>query len=121
MRWFKGKGSQAARLRARKYELLRRFKNIPENALPGSLSLTHRRCGKPTCHCATGKGHPMWSLTFMVDGEKQVERIPNEWVEEIRSLVEQGREFKTATAEVFAINSQLLALAAAGMRSTLWR
>ena len=52
----------------------------------------------------------MWSLTFMVDGEKQVERIPNEWAEEIRSLVEQGREFKTATAEVFAINSQLLVL-----------
>jgi hypothetical protein len=110
MRWFKAKGSQAARLRARKYELLRRFKNIPENALPGSLSLTHRRCGKPTCHCATGKGHPLWSLTFMVDGQKRVERIPDDWVEEIRPLVEQGREFKRAVAEVFASNAQLLAL-----------
>jgi hypothetical protein len=110
MRWFKAKGSQAARLRARKYKLLRRFKNIPENALPGSLSLTHRRCGKPTCHCATGKGHPMWSLTFMVDGQKRVERIPDDWVEEIRPLVEQGREFKRAVAEVLASNAQLLAL-----------
>jgi len=111
MRWFKAKGPAAAHLRKRKYQLLRKFQ-LPESAVAGSLSLTHRRCGKPNCHCASGKGkgHPMWSLTFMVDGEKQVERIPNEWAEEIRSLVEQGREFKTATAEVFAINSQLLVL-----------
>ena len=109
MKWFTAKGSQAARLRQRKHQLLRRF-GIPENALPGSLSLTHRRCGKPTCHCATGKGHPMWSLTFMVDGNKRVERIPDDWVEEIRPLVEQGRDFKKAVAELFASNAQLLAL-----------
>src|SRR2546429_5934167 len=33
-------------------------------------------------------------------------RSPNEWVEEIRPLVEQGREFKEATAEVFAANAR---------------
>ena len=109
MRWFSAKGPAAARLRQRKHALLRRFR-IPEHALPGSLALTHRRCGKPSCHCASEKGHPLWSLTFMVDGKKKVERIPDEWVEEIRLLVQQGREFKGAVAEVFAINAQLLAL-----------
>jgi hypothetical protein len=39
-----------------------------------------------------------------------VERIPDEWVEQTRPLVEQGREFKDAVAEVFAANAQLLAL-----------
>ena len=79
--------------------------------MAGSLSLTHRRCGKAYCHCAKAeKGHPMWSLTFMVDGKKRVERIPNEWVDEIRPLVEEGRAFKDAVSEVFAINAQLLAL-----------
>jgi len=48
----------------------------------------------------------------MVEGKKRVERIPHEWVEQIRPLVEQGREFKDAVAEVFAVNAQLL---------TLWR
>ncbi len=53
------KGSQAARLRQRKFELLGRF-TIPPDLLPGSLSLTHRRCGQPTCHCAKDKkGHPV--------------------------------------------------------------
>jgi hypothetical protein len=46
------------------------------------------------------EGHPIWSLAFMVDGKKRVERIPQEWVEQIRPLVEQGREFKDAVAEV---------------------
>ena len=52
----------------------------------------------------------MWSLTFMVGGKKRVERIPEEWVDQIRPLVEQGREFKQAVAEVLATNAQLLAL-----------
>ena len=46
----------------------------------------------------------------MVDGKKRVERIPDEWVKQIRPLVDQGREFKDAIAEVFAANAQLLAL-----------
>jgi len=109
MKWFRAKGTDAARLRQRKHALLRKF-SLPENALPGSLALTHGRCGKPTCHCASGTGHPSWSLTFMVDGKKRVERIPTEWVEAIRPLVLEGREYKDAVAEVFAINAQLLAL-----------
>lgn len=52
----------------------------------------------------------MWSLTFMVDGKKHVERIPDDWVEEVGPLVMQGREIKTAVAEVLAINAELLAL-----------
>lgn len=52
----------------------------------------------------------MWSLTFMVDGKKRVELIPTDWVEELRPLVVEGREYKSAVAEVFAINAQLLAL-----------
>jgi Family of unknown function (DUF6788) len=104
------KGRQATRLRQRKFELLRRF-SIPPHLLPGSLSLTHRRCGQPTCHCAQDKkGHPVWSLTFMAGGKKCVERIPNEWVEEVRRLVDGGRELKEAVAEVLAANAQLLAL-----------
>jgi len=110
MKWYDAKGEKAARLRQRKHALIGRF-GIPSDALPGSLSLTHRRCGKDSCHCAEEKsGHPIWSLTFTVDGKKRVERIPDEWVEQIRPLVEQGREFKDAVAEVFAANAQLLAL-----------
>jgi hypothetical protein len=103
------KSRQAARLRRRKRQLLAQVR-LPPEGLPGSLALTHRRCGKPSCHCAEGKGHPVWSLTFMVQGRKRVERIPEEWVEGIRQRVESGRKFKEAVAEIFAANAQLLAL-----------
>lgn len=99
----------AARLRQRKFAVLRRLK-IPPDALPGSLALTHRRCGKPTCHCATGEGHPLWSLTFMVGGKKRVERIPAEWLPQVRRRVEEGRACKDGIAEVFALNAVLLAI-----------
>jgi hypothetical protein len=102
-------GPEAAQLRQRKFHWLRTLR-IPEEALPGSLALTHRRCGKPTCHCARGQGHPLWSLTFMVKGKKQVERVPTEWVEEVRHRVQAGRQFKEGVAEVLTANARLLTL-----------
>ena len=103
------KGAEASRLRQKKFAALRTLK-VPEDALPGSLALCHRRCGKPTCHCAKEKGHPVWMLTYMLDGKKKVERIPNEWVEEVQRRVDAGRQFKDAIADVFNANAQLLVL-----------
>ena len=104
------KGPQAARIRQRKFELLRRFQ-LPDDLLPGSLSQQHLRCGKANCHCAEGEGHLVWSLTFMADGRKHVQHIPKHLVEEVRRRVEAGREFQDAVREVLAANAQLLMLA----------
>lgn len=107
------RGAEAARLRQRKYALVRRLQlpeGVLEGLLPGSLSETRRRCGKATCHCARGEGHPSWYLTFMIERQKRVERIPAAWVEDVRRRVEGGREFKQAVAEVLAANALLLVL-----------
>ena len=56
------------------------------------------------------KGHPAWSLTFMLDGKKRVAKIPPDWVDSIRPRVEQARHFKEVVAEIFTANAQLLAL-----------
>lgn len=103
------KGPQAARLRQKKYELLRQF-GFPEDLLPGSLALTHRRCGKPTCHCASGQGHPIWFLGFMSQGRHRVERIPEDWVDDVRRRVQAGRAFQDALREVLTANAELLVL-----------
>jgi hypothetical protein len=103
------KGMHAARLRQRKFALLKNLA-LPDDALPGNLSLTRTRCGTPSCHCARGDGHPVWQLTFMAEGKKRVERIPAEWVEDVRRRVEAGRAFKDAVAEVLTANAQLLVL-----------
>ena len=102
--------ADAAALKRRKRRLLERL-HIPADALPGSLVLSHRRCGKPSCHCAKGDAHPFYTLTFMVDGKKRVESIPAEWIDAVRPAVEAGRGFKDSVAELFVINAQLLVLA----------
>ena len=47
----------------------------------------------------------------MVEGKRRVERIPRDWVEEVRRRVEAGREFQDAVRAVLAANAQLLVLA----------
>jgi hypothetical protein len=103
------KGPEAARWRQRKFALLRQFP-LPQDLLPGCLSLTHRRCGKPTCHCASGEGHPIWFLTFMSAGKRRVERVPKEWVDDVRQRVEAGRRFHDALREVLTADAELLVL-----------
>jgi hypothetical protein len=106
---FEPKGPEAARLRQRKFALLRQFP-LHQELLPGSLSVSHTRCGKPTCHCAKGEGHAAWSLTFMAAGKKRVERIPKQWVDDVRRRVEAGRAFQDALREVLTANAELLVL-----------
>jgi len=103
------KGPQAARLRQRKFALLRQFP-FPQDLLPGSLSVSYTRGGKPTFHGASGEKHPAWSLTFMAAGKKRVERIPKDWVDDVRRRVEAGRAFQDALREVLTANAELLVL-----------
>ena len=106
------RGPQAARIRQRKFQLLRRHP-IPPDLLPGSLSRTHLRCGQPTCHGSQRQdpGHPVWSLTFLAHGHKHVQHIPKEMVEEVPKRVQAGREFQNAVREVLTANAELLVLA----------
>jgi hypothetical protein len=104
------KGMEASRLRQRKFELAREFR-IPENLFPGSLSLVHQRCGRSNCRCAKGEAHTKWILTYMADGKKQVQFIPQHLIDEVRQKVEAGREYLEAVREVFAANAKLFALA----------
>src|SRR5438445_10960818 len=94
----RGNGPLASRLRQRKFQLLRRF-SIPADALPGSLSLSHLRCGKPTCHCADDRGHAVWSLTFMVQGKKQVQHIPKTGSRRFGVGSRRDGSFKTPSAK----------------------
>ena len=108
MKHFSAKSPEASRLRQRKYELVRAH-SIPESLIGGCLSQTHRRCGKPNCHCAGGRGHSMWSVTFSHAGRRRVERVPHEWVEELEEAVLETQAYLDAIKEVQAINIELLA------------
>lgn len=105
------KGPEASRLRQRKHQVMRQLQ-LPDELLPGCLSQTHRRCGRPTCHCAAAgdPGHPIWFLTFMSGGKRRVERIPAEWAEAVGRQVEAGRALQDAIKDMLTANAELLVL-----------
>ncbi len=105
------KGPEASLLGQRRHRVARQFQ-LPDDLLPGCLTQTHRRCGRPNCHCASAEdpGHPIWFLTVMSGGKRRVERIPPEWVEEVRSQVDAGRALHDATKDMLTANAELLVL-----------
>jgi hypothetical protein len=46
----------------------------------------------------------------MAAGKKRVERIPKDWVDDVRRHVEAGRAFQDALREVLTANAELLVL-----------
>ena len=46
----------------------------------------------------------------MSGGKRCVERIPKEWVDEVRRQVDAGRDFLTAMKDMLAANAELLVL-----------
>ena len=100
----------ALRLRQRKFEILRGLPRLADQ-LPGVLTESYTRCGKSNCRCVRGKGHRAFSLTYMVDGKRHVDRVPVESAEHVRSRVEAGRKLQDAVREVLAANAGLLILA----------
>jgi len=46
----------------------------------------------------------------MADGKKRVERIPKDWVDDVRRRVAAGRAFQDALREVLTANAELLVL-----------
>lgn len=109
MRYFKTKSLAASKLRKRKYEIIRQY-GFSEAVLPGSLTQTHRRCGKPTCHCASDQGHPQWVLSFSLNGKKRTQVISEELAMELGPVFERGREQREALSELMRLNARLLGL-----------
>jgi Family of unknown function (DUF6788) len=101
--------SNIRHLQARRKELLASLR-LPVDGLLGSLVESRGRCGSPGCHCQHDGGHPSWTLTFMVEGNKRVEHVPKELVEPVQRRVAEGKAYKSGVAELMAINAQLLIL-----------
>ena len=109
MKAFSAKSPEASQLRVRKYQLVRQY-GFPEDAVGGSFGPQLRRCGKPNCHCASGRGHAQWAVTFSRQGKRRVERVPRPWVEDLEQAVLETQTYLDALQEVMAINLELLAM-----------
>ena len=100
----------SAYFRRRIKSALRRLKEIGP-FVAASLVRVRHRCGNPNCHCASGKGHPAWRLTYKKKGQKTVTvYVPVDKVKEVRQWVQNYRELKKLVAEISAAQIKLVRL-----------
>src|ERR1035441_3063193 len=83
---------------------------FPKNCFPAPSPSAIPAAESPPYTVPKAKGHAAWSLTFMAAGKKRVERIPKDWVDDVRRRVAAGRAFQDALREVLTANAELLVL-----------
>jgi hypothetical protein len=66
----------------------------------GSLVTVVRKCGKPTCHCATGHGHPTAYLSTKQDGKTRMVYVPADCVETVGQQAQGYRRLRTHRARL---------------------
>jgi hypothetical protein len=54
------------------------------------------RCGKPSCRCADGPGHPTWTVTYKEGGRTRGRVLPVGDRERLKSLADTYRHVRTA-------------------------
>lgn len=80
----------------------------------GSLLTRYRRCGKPTCHCATTKGHgpAHYLVVTLKPGKTQQILLSEEMLPVARRMVDNYRRWWEAVEKVSEVNRQLLRMRA---------
>lgn len=81
--------------------------------LRGTVTPLYRRCGTPTCYCATGeqKHGPVYSLNWSKDGQPARIYLAPELVEQVQAGVEAYRRYRELGQQIAAENAQAVGLA----------
>lgn len=88
--------------------LIRRLTADKELAI-GTVSVVRRKCGKPTCHCADGQGHPQTLFLFKDEEGRRICKLIRR-MDEARWLKagKNYREFRDDLKQLRAINQREL-------------
>lgn len=101
------KGSEH-QLRERQRRLRRQLPPF-EQILRGTVRTRELRCGKPSCHCASGPGHLAWYLTVSFAGGRTEQiSLPASVLAQAQAQVANYQAWWDAVEAVSAINRELL-------------
>jgi hypothetical protein len=81
--------------------------------LRGTVTPLYRRCGTPTCYCASGeqKHGPVYSLNWSEDGQPARIYLAPEMVEQVQAGVEAYRRYRELGQQIAEENAQAVGLA----------
>lgn len=95
-------------LRRRRAQILARVPPL-EEVMRGSFLRRAVRCGKPTCHCATGPGHPLRYVTVTFPGGRtQQVTVPPRLARTVQQWIRNYERWWAAVEAISAINRSLL-------------
>lgn len=86
---------------------------VTTQMLRGTVTPLYRRCGTPTCYCASGeqKHGPVYSLNWSEDGQPARIYLAPEMVEQVQAGVEAYRRYRDIGQQIAAENARELGLA----------
>ena len=96
-------------LRRRRKALIRALPPLGP-LLHGSLIERYKRCGKPGCRCAKGRGHgPKYYLSVsQTGGRPEMDYVPEDHREQVERGLENHRRVRQILNEICQINRELL-------------
>ena len=85
---------------------------LMERMLRGTLTPLYRRCGTPTCYCASGaqKHGPIYSLNWSEGGEQARVYVAADLVEQVQAGVEAYRRYRELGQQIAEANADALGL-----------
>jgi hypothetical protein len=97
-------------LRRQRKTLVQSLPPLIQESLRGSLIERYLRCGKPGCHCATGRGHgPKYYLSVSYPKKRpQLQYIPQDQKAAVEALLQNGHVVRETLEKIFAVNRELL-------------
>lgn len=76
----------------------------------GTVYEQRRKCGKPTCRCATGKLHATMMLSRSERGRTKLMAVPEGRLKELQVLTRRYQRFRRARARLGQIHRRMLSL-----------
>ena len=110
----RGGRERLSRLRKSLGDFLREIQGVFEiltdhhAMVKGSVYELQRRCGKPTCACATGKLHASLVLSWSENGHTRLKSVPSERVGQLKELTGHYQRFRKARARLVQIQKKML-------------
>ncbi len=84
--------------------------SVRAELLAGSLSKTHKICGKPNCKCARGDKHPVYQLSWTENGKRRSAHVKRTEVATVQAAIERYRKLRRCRAEVLKLAAEAASL-----------
>ena len=74
--------------------------------LRGSYALVYTKCGKDTCRCKQGKGHPHPRISWSEKGKGITRKVPRDQIAWVREVTENYREFRSLRRSLISLEAE---------------